>query len=156
MKISLSIIVAIFATIMIVSSCSKSTPVAPTPTSMWLVLSEDTTASAPASDGIVSATMRVRNVSNKDKRFLFRYSYGAEATFGHIAQLCIGDLCLDLASYDPTLQLPFEILAGAEDYAKVQVVTNGTFGVTTVRVVLYDVDNPSDTLEYFPRLEATF
>jgi len=156
MKISLSIILGIVATLLIASSCAtKTTPTEPTPDpSTWEVLSRDTATTTPANLGVMTASMHFKNASTKERKFMFRHTL-VESSFGHIPQLCFGDLCIDLTVFDPSLADPFPIAPGGTDEAKMQVVTNGAPGTTTVRIVIFDVDNPADTIVYQARMTAT-
>jgi hypothetical protein len=156
MKFSLSTVLALLTPLLIASSCSsESTSPTPTPDpSVWQVLSKDTATSAPAANGIVTASMFFKNTSSTERKFLFRHTV-LEAAPGHTPQFCVGELCLDLRFFDPSMADPFIIAPGAQDEAKLQVITENQPGSTTVRIVLYDVDNPKDSLVYTARMTAT-
>ena len=156
MKISLSIILANVAPLLIASSCGNetTTPDPKPEPSVWQVVSKDTVTSAAADAGIVTASMFFKNTSTTERKFMFRYNV-IESAEGHTPQFCVGELCLDLRFFDPTMADPFVIPPGGQDEAKLQVITENKPGSTAVRVVIYDVDNPKDTLVYQARMTAT-
>lgn len=150
MKKSLLVLAGIVVTMgLALSGCSKDepSPVTPTPTTIFLMESQDTLVQGGMLESIIEAKAKLKSLSSSDKEVRFRFSQEA-AGFGHIVNFCFGDYCYSTTGLNPEELDAFTFAANSETEIKLQVLPNRKPGTSTVRFVLYDVANPTDTIVY--------